>query len=682
MKISSETLNLLLDCYNQSSFTNNIPAIKYTRDNLQNYTTLAPLAQGAYGDVFVVQHKNTKKIFALKRLVKERIKNQPHSSPFANERCCMIDCRSTKWLVSLHTSFQTPTHLYFLMDFYPGGDLLSLLSKLNVLQEKEIKFYAGEILLALEELHKLGYVHRDVKPDNVLITATGHIKLGDFGSCAKTIDGVIKSSVSIGTPDYISPEVLCSVNNEAVYSYEVDLWSFGVVVYEMINGYTPFYSRSLSDTYKKINNIEFINTNGSDEIKELINGLICEKSKRLGIEQIKNLGFFKDLNWNEKFPVSYVPDKNWNVNFITGEFEDLAGEDRKEIFDGFVGFSYDPNVLIEDSIERENDLKINEIENKKKDCSISDNKKTADKILMSGNNKCISCLKDKNQEFKDFVEHNRAKNLEEEAKKREKELIFKLENELKIYKSKAEIDKNVVKNNIFALNQNLQDHHVEFKSNINKQFDLKEGKTNLIDKNSDKFLKDKEPKSIQNEFTEIDQKKASYTNTLEKKGKNSSLANIEILKLKSKESMSRIKLYIDNIESQNEIIGYYCDHLLKQNNYLRKEARKKESKIDFDNIKCIDELKKELRQKKMETRELEQKINDENSSRLKLEDEIKYLRNVIKKNEKKIDIVKKEFICKKLLINKNEVKYSESLIKLENGIFFLKISKKILIIFL
>jgi serine/threonine-protein kinase MRCK len=96
------------------------------------------------------------------------------------------------------------------MDYYIGGDLLTLLSKFDIkLPESLTRFYIAEMILAIDSVHNLKYIHRDIKPDNILLDISGHIKLGDFGSCLKMLpDGTVKTTTAVGTPDYISPETL------------------------------------------------------------------------------------------------------------------------------------------------------------------------------------------------------------------------------------------------------------------------------------------------------------------------------------------------------------------------------------------------------------------------------------------------------------------------------------------
>lgn len=617
MKISKETLNLLLDCHAHVNLTLQIPELKYTRDNPENYQTLAPLARGGFGDVFIVQNKVTKQIYALKRLSKDKIKKSPHTALFQSERNCMIDNRSSKWLIFIHSAFQTPHYIFFLMDFYPGGDLLALLAKYDVLSEESIKFYAGELILALKELHGLGYIHRDIKPDNILVTTTGHIKLGDFGSCIKTIDGKVRSDVSVGTPDYISPEVLSSLTTMAEYSYEVDIWAFGVVVYEMLNGGTPFLSNSLSHTYKKISAYEYQNENGSKEIRDIIESTVCRKENRKNLDELMNMDFFKNMDWDD-LKVPFLPDKDWNINFGEFGFKDDEMLEGKGTFEGFIGFTYDNSVRLVDDEPLEN---INK-KNKNKDVL---NKKNVDEEKITNRNDKIDDS-DYNSEDVSNIEP-----LKEKAKKYNEIHNNSTRSISNIIKSLEEIAI------IEPHNKNVTDENNNME-NIGKE-----------KSEQDKILKEN-----------------SIQLNLFKKQK----LNIDKNKIKIKESLYKIQMYTDNVKSQQEVVSYYIDHLVMQNNYLKKEIRKKESKIDYENAKFMDDLKKELRQKRMEIRELEHKIEDEILIRQKMTDEIKYLKSQLSEKKKSLAI-QKEFLCKRIFVlnennNINELIKDENLNK-ENG---------------
>uniref|UniRef100_A0A8C8VIX4 non-specific serine/threonine protein kinase n=1 Tax=Pelusios castaneus TaxID=367368 RepID=A0A8C8VIX4_9SAUR len=170
------------------------------------------------------------------------------------------------------------------------------------------RFYLAEMVMAIDSLHRMGYVHRDIKPDNVLLDRCGHIRLGDFGSCLKLRpDGTISSSVAVGTPDYLSPEILQAVE-DGTHSYgpECDWWSLGVFAYEMFFGHTPFFADSVVETYGKIVHFKehfsfpLSVTDVPEEARALIQGLICPRETRLGrngVQDFREHPFFAGVDW-------------------------------------------------------------------------------------------------------------------------------------------------------------------------------------------------------------------------------------------------------------------------------------------------------------------------------------------------------------------------------------------------
>uniref|UniRef100_A0A8B9CP55 non-specific serine/threonine protein kinase n=1 Tax=Anser brachyrhynchus TaxID=132585 RepID=A0A8B9CP55_9AVES len=271
---------------------------------------------------------------------------------------------NSPWVVQLFYAFQDDRYLYMVMEYMPGGDLVNLMSNYDV-PEKWARFYTAEVVLALDAIHSMGFIHRDVKPDNMLLDKAGHLKLADFGTCMKmNKEGMVRCDTAVGTPDYISPEVLKSQGGDGYYGRECDWWSVGVFLYEMLVGDTPFYADSLVGTYSKImnhkNSLTFPDDNDiSKEAKNLICAFLTDREVRLGrngVEEIKRHLFFKNDQWawetlrDTVAPV--VPDLSSDID--TSNFDDLEEDKGEEetfpipkAFVGnqlpFVGFTYYSN---------------------------------------------------------------------------------------------------------------------------------------------------------------------------------------------------------------------------------------------------------------------------------------------------------------------------------------------------
>jgi serine/threonine kinase 38 len=233
------------------------------------------------------------------------------------------------------------------MEYLPGGDFMNLLIKKDILTEEEARFYTAELILSIESIHKLDCIHRDIKPDNVLIDKTGHIKLSDFG-LAKVSDKIFekkeeiddfepnshqKNYSCVGTAYYVAPEVL----KKKGYGPEIDWWSVGVIFFEMLVGYAPFCSKETSEVrYKVLNWKKYLKIPSkvkiSEEAEDLICKLINNSNERLGLngaDEIKKHPFFKCIDWNNirKTKAPFIPKlKN---DYDTSYFENY---DAKEPF--------------------------------------------------------------------------------------------------------------------------------------------------------------------------------------------------------------------------------------------------------------------------------------------------------------------------------------------------------------
>ncbi|XP_063902033.1 serine/threonine-protein kinase 38-like [Zophobas morio] len=260
--------------------------LKRTRMSVDDFETLKVIGRGAFGEIRLVQKIDTGHIYAMKVLRKSEMLELDQVTHVRAERDILAEA-DNPWIVQLYYSFQDEYNLYLIMEYLPGGDMMTLLIRYDTFSEETTRAFLAELFLALDSIHQLGFIHRDVKPDNILLDQTGHVKLTDFGLCtglkkshqwkfyknlssgvfkeeerhlnqdlleiaAKTQDEASLKALTwkknrratayslVGTPDYIAPEVFLPEG----YTKLCDYWSAGTIMYEMLIGYPPFCADS------------------------------------------------------------------------------------------------------------------------------------------------------------------------------------------------------------------------------------------------------------------------------------------------------------------------------------------------------------------------------------------------------------------------------------------------------
>ena len=337
-----------------------------------DFEPLTLIGRGAFGEVRIVRERSTSNIYAMKSLRKSEMVRRGQVEHVMAERNLLAQV-SSHMVVKLFYSFQDDEFLYLVMEYLSGGDMMTLLMRKDTLSEEEARFYIAQSILSIEAIHAANYIHRDIKPDNLLLCADGHLKLSDFGLCkpidttklpklaeekvdtsndiqtppSGTIDRKqqlehwrrnrrIMAYSTVGTPDYIAPEVLTKEG----YGTECDWWSLGAIMYEMLVGYPPFYSEDAMMTCRKIVNwrtqlmfpddVEL-----SPEAIDLMRRFMCDVDHRIGSQngtiEIKAHPFFNGIDWDHIYDgeAAYKPEVKGELD--TGNFEQFEEDNESNV---------------------------------------------------------------------------------------------------------------------------------------------------------------------------------------------------------------------------------------------------------------------------------------------------------------------------------------------------------------
>lgn len=284
---------------------------------------------GTFGRVRVVQYKPTKQWFAMKILKKSEIIRLKQVEHIKSE-VKILSSIHHPFIVNLMGSAQDDRRMYMLFEYVPGGELFSHLRREGRFSNDHSRYYAAEITLAFEYLHNNSIVYRDLKPENLLLTAKGHIKITDFGF-AKVVED--RTWTLCGTPEYLAPEIIQSKG----HNKGVDWWAIGILIFEMLAGYPPFFDETPFGIYQKIlaGKIDFPK-HFSAEAKDLIRKLLtADRTKRLGClrggaTDIREHPWYARMDWsavfNQSIPAPLVPRVKDEKD--TSNFDDYPDSDE------------------------------------------------------------------------------------------------------------------------------------------------------------------------------------------------------------------------------------------------------------------------------------------------------------------------------------------------------------------
>eukprot|EP00118_Oscarella_pearsei_P025095 m.307496 g.307496 ORF g.307496 m.307496 type:complete len:742 (+) comp42357_c0_seq1:68-2293(+) len=264
-----------------------------------DFTFLKVLGKGSFGKVMLAQLKKTGEYFAVKALKKDVVlEDDDIECTMIEKRVLALSC-SHPFLTHLHSCFQTQEHLIFVMEYLNGGDLMFHIQQSTRFDEARARFYSAEILLGLQFLHGKGILYRDLKLDNVMLNHEGHIKIADFGMCKENVVGGSTTQTFCGTPDYIAPEIVEGKR----YNRAVDWWSFGVLVYEMMIGQSPFSGDDEDDLFDSIlhDEVTYPRWLSMEAVSFISKLLDRDPATRLGMredeEPIRKERFFQSMDW-------------------------------------------------------------------------------------------------------------------------------------------------------------------------------------------------------------------------------------------------------------------------------------------------------------------------------------------------------------------------------------------------
>ena len=295
MSVMQDTAGNIKESSSKSEPSQDIVKIDWTKLLLSDLAPLKFIGKGSFGRVTLAQHCPSKRLVALKSVLKADLASAGDSFRSSSEGD-ILKRLEHPFLIKLFATLQDAGSIYFVTEYVPGGNFQQQLNTHGQLSERIVRFYSAEIVLALEYLHKNNIMYRDLKPENMMLDMDGHLKLVDFGLAKHLSQGQRRTWTQCGTAEYTAPEIVLNQG----HSVAVDWWSLGVVMYEMLAGYTPFNGLEPYEIYHNIiqHGIMKFPACMSHSCRDLIKKLLeTDVSKRLGAREIRSHSFFRNIDF-------------------------------------------------------------------------------------------------------------------------------------------------------------------------------------------------------------------------------------------------------------------------------------------------------------------------------------------------------------------------------------------------
>ncbi len=277
------------------------------KNEIDNYSLLKVIGKGSYGKVVLAKQRKNSEFYAIKMIKKEFLKGKELDNLKTEKR--ILEKLSHPFIVKLHKTFQSPEIVYFAFPYYTGGDLFHHLLKHKHFNENQARYFAAQLYLALTHLHENNILYRDLKPENVMLDKFGNVKLVDFGLSKENVTMLKYTSTICGTREYLPPE---AVKGQS-YGLSFDWWSYGILIFEMLNGFPPFADNDQSKLYKKIIHADpEFGVKASDDCKDLVNRLLKKNiNMRISPSEIVSHPWFKSINFEDTMKLKtkspYIP---------------------------------------------------------------------------------------------------------------------------------------------------------------------------------------------------------------------------------------------------------------------------------------------------------------------------------------------------------------------------------------